>query len=99
MLLGENMRYLLLLPCVVAPTTPLDNTIEPELLCFASWVRDLLQQLRPANPDALAMPLMLLVDAALLPLVQGDPKVARAARLGRKLELALRRRTSRRSTQ
>jgi len=30
------MRYLLLLPCVVAPTTPLDNTIEPELLGFAS---------------------------------------------------------------
>src|SRR5215471_12765224 len=45
------------------------------------WFRDLLRQIDVAQPDELAMQLMLLVDGAIAAaLVRGDPKVARSAR-------------------
>jgi AcrR family transcriptional regulator len=46
-----------------------------------AWFRALLSRLDVADPDGLAMQLMLLVDGAIAAvIVRGDPKVARAAR-------------------
>jgi len=46
-----------------------------------AWFRELLRRLGLADPDSLAMQLMLLVDGAIAAaVVRGDPKVARAAR-------------------
>jgi hypothetical protein len=46
-----------------------------------AWFRDLLIRLGVADPEGLAMQLMLLVDGAIAAaLVRGDPAVARAAR-------------------
>jgi len=46
-----------------------------------TWFRDLLSRLQVANPDGLAMQLMLLVDGAIAAaVVHGDPKMARTAR-------------------
>src|SRR4030088_2424927 len=46
-----------------------------------AWFRELLRRLGVADPDSLAMQLMLLVDGAIAAaVVRGDPKVARAAR-------------------
>jgi AcrR family transcriptional regulator len=46
-----------------------------------AWFRALLARLEVADPDGLAMQLMLLVDGAIAAaIVRGDPKVARAAR-------------------
>jgi AcrR family transcriptional regulator len=46
-----------------------------------TWFRDLLIRLGVADPEGLAMQLMLLVDGAIAAaLVRGDPTVARAAR-------------------
>ena len=46
-----------------------------------AWFRELLRRLGVADPDCLAMQLMLLVDGAIAAaVVRGDPKVARAAR-------------------
>ena len=45
------------------------------------WFRDLLRRLDVADPEALSMQLMLLVDGAIAAaLVRGDPKMARSAR-------------------
>jgi AcrR family transcriptional regulator len=45
------------------------------------WFRDLLRRLDVADPEGLALQLMLLVDGAIAAMVvRGDPKTARAAR-------------------
>jgi AcrR family transcriptional regulator len=54
-----------------------------------TWFRDLLIRLGVADPEALAMQLMLLVDGAIAAaLVRGDPTVARSAREAARVLLA-----------
>jgi AcrR family transcriptional regulator len=54
-----------------------------------TWFRELLSRLEVANPESLAMQLMLLVDGAIAAaVVRRDPKMARAAREAARVLLA-----------